>query len=105
MDDENTPKPKPKLRLVTPAEARAICAAMPRRTAEEALADADRHYEMSDFRKMTPEQEAKARGMGPELVERIREARECNERGIKARRERRTAGADTRASGTRPAAL
>ena len=89
MDDEKTPKPTPKLKLIPPgAEGRAIRFAMPKRTTEEVNAQADRLYEMSAFRKMTPEQEAKARLMGPEGVESIKEARERRERGIKARRER-----------------
>ena len=37
---------------------------------------------------MTPEQEAKARHVGPEAVESIKETRERRERGIKTRRER-----------------
>lgn len=90
MDDETTPEKKPKLRLAEGAEGRAICLEMQEKpfTQEEMRAQADRFYETSIFRTMTPEQEAKARGMGPEMVEPIRERREHRERGIKARRER-----------------
>ncbi len=93
MDDEKTPETKPKLRLAEGAEGRAIRWEMLRnpRTVEEMSAEADRAWELSFFRSMTPEQEAKARLMGPQMVQSIRELRERREREIKARRERGSA--------------
>ena len=85
MDDE-TPPNKP-LTLAEGLPGRVMRLEMPSQTSEEMHAQADRLYEMSPFRNMTPEEEARARRMGPEMVERIKEVRERREREIKARRE------------------
>lgn len=74
--------------IVTAEEMRQIIAKQSPRTLEEWNKEADRMYEMSPFRNMTPEEEAKARRMGPEMVDDIRKVRERRERAIKERMER-----------------